>query len=146
MEELFSVVYAGKLKAGVTSEEVTARLMEASGLSEARAQALIADGSPRTLKKNLDESSAKRYREALERMGMIVQIKPMLPKTETLELVPMEEAANDKAHVSAHSASDFNRYPSVLRPPSRRGGKGDGAGQGQDVMPENPGDDSLPPA
>lgn len=147
MEEFFRVVYTGKLKDGVASEEVVARLMETFSLPEARAQALVANGSRHTVKKDLDEKAAKRYRAALERTGMIVQIEPMLPNVENLALVPLDEVGYDEARLSALSESDadegFNRYPRALRPPPRGGGKGDSAGAGQDAMPENLDDDPL---
>jgi len=140
MEEGYKVVYTGKLKEGVESEEVVARLTKTFSLPAARAQALVADGQRHTLKKGLDEEAAKRYRAALESTGMIVEIEPRVASVGRLELVPLEGETADEPEVAAPGAGPqagttdgFNRFPKGV--PTQTPGAAPGRTARPDVPP-----------
>jgi hypothetical protein len=95
MDERFRIVFAGELQGHISAEEVISRLTALFKLPEAQARTLVLDGNRHVVKKNLDAKAAERYRSALEKAGMIVQVEPMAPPSEKLSLAPMEEAPSE---------------------------------------------------
>lgn len=75
MDPRFRLVYTGKLAQGADGEEIIATLVERFRLTDAKARALIR-GSRRNLKHDLPLDRATRYRETLERIGLVVDIEP----------------------------------------------------------------------
>lgn len=110
MDERFRIVFAGELQGQAGAEDVIAHLVATFKLPEAKARTLVLDGNRHIVKKNLDEKSAHRYRSALEKAGMIVQVEPMAPPTEELHLTPLEEypaSPSEQKESAPASAADF---------------------------------------
>ena len=78
MDPRFRLVYTGKLAQGADGEEIIATLVDRFRLTDAKARALIR-GSRRNLKHDLSLDRATRYRETLERIGLVVDIEPEGP-------------------------------------------------------------------
>jgi hypothetical protein len=78
MDPRFRLVYTGKLAQGADGEEIITTLVERFRLSDAKARALIR-GSRRNLKHDLSLDRARRYRETLERIGLLIDIEPEGP-------------------------------------------------------------------
>ena len=94
MDEHYRIVFMGELKGRIAAEEVIERLVATFKIPEAQARSLVLDGNRHVVKKDLNERRARRYRDALEKAGMIVHVEPMVAQAEALTLAPMEEARN----------------------------------------------------
>ncbi|MCG8488044.1 MAG: hypothetical protein MI756_11300 [Chromatiales bacterium] len=76
MSEVYQVIYSGKLQPSADQSRLVALFSEKFKLGQEKAQRLITGGKAITLKKDLDLDKALKYREALEKLGMIIVIDP----------------------------------------------------------------------
>ncbi|MES9850673.1 MAG: BPSS1780 family membrane protein [Candidatus Thiodiazotropha sp. L084R] len=76
MSEVFRVIYTGKLEPSANQAHLVAIFSEKFKLGQDKAQKLISSGRSVTLKKDLDRDKALKYREALEKLGMVIEIDP----------------------------------------------------------------------
>lgn len=93
MEALFKVIYTGKLRAGANKEDVCAAFIKRFGVSDEKAQKLLNASGEVLLKKDLNQAKAESYREALEKLGMLIRLEPMNqePALSGLTLEPVDE-------------------------------------------------------
>jgi hypothetical protein len=76
MSEVYQVIYSGKLQPSADQSRLVALFSEKFKLGQEKAQRLISSGRAVTLKKDLDLDKALKYREALEKLGMIIDLDP----------------------------------------------------------------------
>ncbi|MEJ2621179.1 MAG: BPSS1780 family membrane protein [Candidatus Thiodiazotropha sp.] len=72
----YQVIYSGKLQPSANQARLVALFDEKFKLGQEKAQRLISSGRPVTLKKDLDLDKAVKYKEALEKLGMVIHIDP----------------------------------------------------------------------
>jgi hypothetical protein len=72
----YQVIYSGKLQPSANQARLVALFTEKFKLGQEKAERLISGGTPVTLKKDLDLDKALKYKEALEKLGMIIHIDP----------------------------------------------------------------------
>jgi ribosomal protein L32 len=82
VNERYRILFSGELRGGVDAEDAIAQLVATFEISETQARTLLLDGSRHVLRKDLDEADAQRFREALEKAGMVVQVEPMTASAE----------------------------------------------------------------
>lgn len=80
-DDHFQLVFAGRLAEGVSPAQVRQSLQARFNLSDSQLERLF-DGSPVTVKRNLTESAAERYRQAFLEAGAVVEIQPLTGPTE----------------------------------------------------------------
>ena len=73
MENKFNVVYGG-LQQGVTAEEFIASFCQKFGISEQKAEKIVAADAEVIVKKDLSEAKAGKYAAAFESCGMVVRL------------------------------------------------------------------------
>ena len=93
MGELYRVIYTGQLRLGTEKQEAIERFCERFKVAEEKARKVMAASRDLTLKKNLEQAKAEKYRQALESIGMIVRLEAMEPVVAGtgLSLEPIEE-------------------------------------------------------
>lgn len=108
---LYEIAFSGQLLPGAKLEQVEANLTK---LFQADAQriALLFSGRRIVIKQNLDFAAVEKYRQAMERAGAHVEIKPMPVDVEEIELAPPPPAAPD---ASTAPASSKTPAPAALR-------------------------------
>ncbi len=89
MESKFNVVHSG-LQEGITAEEFIEKFCSKFGISEKKAQQIVAATSDVVIKKDLDEKKAKQYAAAFETCGMITRLDEIVPEPQGLSLEPMD--------------------------------------------------------
>ena len=118
MDPRFRLVYTGKLAQGADGEEIIATLVERFRLTDAKARALIR-GSRRNLKHDLPLDRATRYRETLERIGLVVDIEPEGPGSRDSSFMSFDTstdpATEDAAPPPAGPRAWIDRLPQVRR-------------------------------
>ncbi|BFN29140.1 hypothetical protein PSCT_01517 [Pseudomonas sp. SCT] len=84
---LYEIAFSGQLLPGARLEQVEANLTK---LFQADAQriALLFSGRRIVIKQNLDFAAVEKYRQAMERAGAQVEVKPMPVDVEEIELAP----------------------------------------------------------
>ncbi|MCW3150231.1 hypothetical protein N8H22_16625 [Stutzerimonas stutzeri] len=84
---LYEIAFSGQLLPGARLEQVEANLTK---LFQADAQriALLFSGRRVVIKQNLDFAAVEKYRQAMERAGAQVEVKPMPVDVEEIELAP----------------------------------------------------------
>lgn len=84
---LYEIAFSGQLLAGAHLEQVEANL---SKLFQADAQriAQLFSGRRIVIKQNLDFAAVEKYRQAMERAGAQVEVRPMPVDVEEIELAP----------------------------------------------------------
>lgn len=92
MNTKYKVVYSGKLKAGVEAEQFIRSFMQTFKVPEEHARKVAAINRPTTIKTDLDQAAAEKYRQVLERLGMEVQVEAMAGAM-GLSLAPAEGGA-----------------------------------------------------
>lgn len=75
---LFKIVFKGEVGLDFDQEEVKVNLQRQCGFSPEVVAKLFSGGSF-VLKKEIDEETANRYREMLQRLGALCEIAPMIP-------------------------------------------------------------------
>jgi len=69
----YEIVFSGQLQAGFDAQQVRANLCQLFKTDAARIEALFSAGRT-VLKKGLDQASAEKYRAALQRAGVLVEV------------------------------------------------------------------------
>ncbi|WP_312290993.1 hypothetical protein, partial [Stutzerimonas nitrititolerans] len=84
---LYEIAFSGQLLPGARLEQVEANL---SKLFQADAQriAQLFSGRRIVIKQNLDFAAVEKYRQAMERAGAQVEVRPMPVDVEEIELAP----------------------------------------------------------
>jgi len=122
-EQQFDVFFRGDIVAGQAIVEVKERLGGLFKLEAAQVDQLFS-GRPTAIRRNLDAASAKKYEQALLKIGAIAELRPAkvdeAPVTQAAAISPKtqeapaaEQASSDDALSLAPAGSD------VLRPDER---------------------------
>ena len=125
-EQQFDVFFRGDIVAGQAIVDVKERLGGLFKLEAAQVDQLFS-GRPTAIRRNLDEASAKKYQQALLKIGALAELRPArvdeTPVTQAAETSPAapaapaapvaEQASSDEALSLAPAGSD------VLRPDER---------------------------
>lgn len=108
---LYEIAFSGQLLPGAKLEQVEANLTK---LFQADAQriALLFSGRRIVIKQNLDFAAAEKYRQAMERAGAQVELKPLPVDVEEIELAPPPATA---AASTASSAGKTSDAPATLK-------------------------------
>ncbi|MEW8506341.1 MAG: BPSS1780 family membrane protein [Candidatus Thiodiazotropha sp.] len=86
MSEVYKVIYTGELKPGTNRALIIALFSDKFKLGPEKAEKLIASGRSATLKKDIDLEKAQKYQEALEKLGLIIEIDPKPAVEEPMDL------------------------------------------------------------
>ena len=120
----FDVYFRGDIVPGQTVAEVKERLAELFKLEEAQVSQLFS-GRPTAIRRNLDEAGAKKYEQALLKIGAVAELRPAreedapaskadaTPDAPGLSPEPVEQASAENGMSLAPVGSD------VLRPDER---------------------------
>ena len=119
-EQQFDVFFRGDIVAGQAIVDVKERLGGLFKLEAAQVDQLFS-GRPTAIRRNLDEASAKKYQQALLKIGALAELRPArvdeTPVTQAAETSPAapvaEQASSDDALSLAPAGSD------LLRPDER---------------------------
>jgi hypothetical protein len=120
-DQQFDVFFRGDIVAGQAVVEVKERLAGLFKLEAAQVEQLFS-GRPTAIRRNLDEASAKKYEQALLKIGALAELRPVKVEeapaaqavAETSSVKPPAEPANSDDGLSlAPAGSD------VLRPDER---------------------------
>ncbi|MET0066256.1 MAG: BPSS1780 family membrane protein [Candidatus Thiodiazotropha sp.] len=76
MAEGYKVIFTGELKPNTDQERLIALFSQKFNLGPDKAQKLIQGGRPVALKKGLELEKAEKYLEALEKLGMVMELDP----------------------------------------------------------------------
>ena len=114
MDSKFNVVYTGQLQDGVSADEFVAKFCDKFGISESKGKQIAASTSDVVIKKNLDESVAKKYLAALEGCGMVARLDEIAVEPEPgggLSLAPVKEDKPFEPENAAVSGQDHPVCP-----------------------------------
>jgi uncharacterized membrane protein len=78
MADTYSVLYTGQLKPGVELEQAVAAFSARFGVEVDTVRDMFEAGKETAIKAGLDESRAREYRNALDRIGLAVRVEPPL--------------------------------------------------------------------
>ena len=97
MDARFDIYLSGKLAEGVTPAAAAAAMAQLFK-STPEAMADMIDGKPRLLKRDVDQATAHKYRDALQRAGVLVAFRPFVrTPTEPAPVQPSQAAATTEA-------------------------------------------------
>lgn len=85
MSEVYKVIFTGKLRPDANQERIIGLFSEKFKLGPEKAKKLIFSGKAATLKKDLDREKAEKYQQALEKMGLVIELDPKPPIEESVE-------------------------------------------------------------
>lgn len=108
MNKTFAVIFSGQLQDGAKAAQVQANLARLFKVEEARIRPMFS-GKPVVIKKDLDESTAGKYRQALLQAGAIVRIVEQTPPSATppaAQTEPVKTGVDDPARTPAPMAAD----------------------------------------
>jgi len=111
MNNNYKVVYSGTLKAGTDVEKFVHDFMLMFKVPEAQARKLVAVGRAITLKENLDQATAEKYRVTLDKLGMPVQVEGMATMPPDLNLAPPHPMPDSVKHPQKVDAAATVRCP-----------------------------------
>jgi ribosomal protein L23 len=116
----FEVVFSGKLSEGATLEQVKSNVAALFKVEVAKVERLFS-GATVSIKKGLDEASAKKYQLALLRAGAICQVidRDVAPTAPVAAAAPVAPAAPAEAAVAppATDSSTLGLQKSVVKAP-----------------------------
>ncbi len=95
-DELFEIAISGGILDGENSEDVKARVGKMFNADEAKIAQLFS-GKRVVIKKNVDQQTAAKYKNALTKAGAVCEIKSLSPVVEpapTLQAAPTPQAAS----------------------------------------------------
>lgn len=101
MNNNYKVVYTGMLKTGTDVEQFVQGFMQMFKAPEAQARTLATLGRHITLKDNLEQAVAEKYRQAMDGLGMQVHVEAAVPAadlgaaTQPVAMAPRAEVAID---------------------------------------------------
>lgn len=111
MNNNYKVVYSGSLKGGTDVEQFIQDFMQLSKTSEEQARRLVSVGRTVTLKDNLDQATAEKYRQTLDRLGMQVHVESVAVMEPTDNLTSTGETPHEQAAPHADAANNTVRCP-----------------------------------
>ncbi len=133
-QNTFEVVFSGKLVEGAVLEQVKARVAAMFKVEVAKVERLFS-GATVSIKKGLDEATAKKYQMALHKAGAVCRIvdraAATLAKTPAARPVAAQPAARPKAApaqaVTGNAAAKLGLQKSVVKAPPQGLGELGGA-------------------
>jgi hypothetical protein len=96
MSDQFKIVFSGELKEDTDQNQFVESFCRYFKASSDQALALINAKREVVIKKGLSSEQGAKYLTALEKLGMVVSLEPMVP--DGLSLVPMEGEESEKNH------------------------------------------------
>ncbi|MEJ2610461.1 MAG: BPSS1780 family membrane protein [Candidatus Thiodiazotropha sp.] len=98
MSEVYKVIYTGRMKLDADHQKLVALFSKKFKLGGDKAYKLIHGGKVITLKKSLERDKALKYKEVLEKLGMIIELDPKLePEAATFPSdMALEEIGHDE--------------------------------------------------
>lgn len=111
MNNNYKVVYSGSLKGGTDVEQFIQSFMQVSKASEEQARKLVSVGRTVTLKENLDQATAEKYRQTLDRLGMQVHVETEAVTAPSYNLTSAPEMPHEQAAQQAEPANNAARCP-----------------------------------
>ena len=108
-DELFEVAFSGEVLGGENPEDVKARVGKMFNADEAKVAQLFS-GNRIVIKKNIDQQTATKYQNALNKAGAGCEVRSMTPKAET---APVEGAVAPVVETApaAEPAASVNSEP-----------------------------------
>jgi hypothetical protein len=115
-DDHFQLVFAGRLADGVSPAQARQSLQSRFKLSDGQLERLF-EGTAVTVKRNLTESAAERYRQAFLEAGAIVEIEPLTgPSERQARPASGGEPAPDEAAPQSPAGPRDERRPSGGEP------------------------------
>lgn len=111
MAEPYNVLYTGQLKQEVDLEQAVAAFAARFRVHPQKVRDLIGTGGEVVLRAGLDRAGALEYREALDRMGLLVRVDPPIDPPGD------EDGPADAAPAGGPDAKDTESAPAVGGPP-----------------------------
>ncbi|MGD8588753.1 MAG: BPSS1780 family membrane protein [Chromatiales bacterium] len=101
MSDTCKVVFSGELQQGFDPEKIIEAFCEKFSVSRVKAEKLINSGKDVVLKGGLNQERAEKYKNVLEKLGMVVRIEGKLPdaSASALALEPVEDEEDEKTLV-----------------------------------------------
>jgi len=105
MADNYKVIFTGELQPDAERELAVAAFSTRFGVPEEKVRELLNADHEVTLKADLDLAEAERYRDALQRMGLVIRLEPVDPVTDAggLSLEPVPEASAEARQDTADS-------------------------------------------
>lgn len=100
MDARFDIYLSGKLADGVTPATAAAAMAQLFR-STPEAMAAMLDGKPRLLKRDVDQATAHKYRDALQRAGVLVAFRPFVRTANTAAPSPAPAAIAESTSAPA---------------------------------------------
>lgn len=100
MENQFQVQLTGQLAAGTDLATATANFAQLFKISEEKAQQMLAN-FPVTVKNNVDETTAQKFKAAIEKAGFVCEIKSVAEVASSAEITPTVNIAPAIAPVTS---------------------------------------------
>ena len=124
-DQQFDVFFRGDIVAGQAVVEVKERLAGLFKLEAAQVEQLFS-GRPTAIRRNLDEASAKKYEQALLKVGALAELRPVkVEEAPAVQAARENSAAGSSVEPSSEQANtgeDLSLAPAgsdVLRPDER---------------------------
>jgi uncharacterized membrane protein len=117
MSEVYKVIYTGELKPGTNQAQIIALFSEKFKLGPEKAEKLIKSGRPATLKKDIDLEKAQKYQEALEKLGLVIELDPKPVEEPAVPTSDLTLVAFDNGDEDATEVLDPNMIPGGERCP-----------------------------
>lgn len=102
---LFEIAFQGQVRPGVTQEQARARIGQLFQVGDEQLQVLFS-GRRVVIKQGLDQASADKYRQAIERAGAVCSVDPM-GQEEVLSPVPVANSASAAAQPQPPGSSSL---------------------------------------
>lgn len=111
-DELFEIAISGEILDGENPEDVKARIGKMFNADEAKIAQLFS-GNRVVIKKNVDQQTAEKYKNALNKAGAVCEIKSLSPVVETpaVETPVAEPAPTPPPAAPVHAAPPEPREP-----------------------------------
>jgi len=124
-DQQFDVFFRGDIVAGQAVVEVKERLAGLFKLESAQVEQLFS-GRPTAIRRNLDEASARKYEQALLKIGAVAELRPVkveeAPAAQAVAETPAVGSPTEPPAKSANTDSGLSLAPAgsdVLRPDER---------------------------
>lgn len=119
MEPVYRIVFSGDLASDRRTQEIVESFSARFQVTEDRARSLILSGQRLVLKHDLDRKRAERYRSALEKTGLVVEVEPQDPPlgaTMAVEQPPSVEVRHSQSPESEALHSEVQLSETVIGP------------------------------
>lgn len=111
---VYDVVVTGELIAGTQKEDACTALSNMFKIPLERAQKLLA-AAPKVVKSGVDEAAAQRYQQALNKIGLVVELKAAVNNLQEV----VSESSESSAPVVAPAVQQTSSSPALTSTPSR---------------------------